>query len=97
VFQNLPDSVRDLQQCIALLKNVEPLPFDWDVSIYVDVVHHEPQPRCASLTIPHQESENSDDDDSEHEDILACPLWAITPCIIATEAPPFWAVVRSYP
>jgi len=103
-FQNLPGAVRDLQRCIQLLKSPDPLPFHWDVSIYIDVPPRPTTTAARRLTASNpalqvQESELSGDDDEEEEehrgDFSCCPSWSInSTCLVRTEAPPFWAVVR---
>ena len=68
-FEGRRQAVQDLQKCIALLKNETPLPFDWNVSIYVGVEPH-PYRRLTVVAglgdAPEEEDDDEDDEDTLH-------------------------------
>ena len=96
VFAAHPAAVKDLQKCMELLQSEDPLPFDWDVSIYVDLEPHPPSSAAGSrrsLALV-QESELSGDDEEGEEEVPSTTWLINSICVISTDPPPFWAVVR---
>lgn len=98
-FEGRRQALQDLQKCIALLKSENPLPFHWNVSIYVGV---EPPPyrRLAAVSglgddLEQEEDEGDEEEDDDEDALASCPPWLINNiCVISTEAPPFWAIVK---
>lgn len=98
-FSRRPQAVGDLNKCLGLLRNREPTPFAWSnvdtlYMSYAVATDRRPAALLPNVTLEHVE----DDDDEEGEEVYAYderPRWQLSDiCIMATEAPPFWAMVR---
>lgn len=93
VFRANPDAVKDLQKCMELLQSEDPLLFDWDVSLYMNVAPAPERSRQRLIAVDQFESDGSDDEECDEE--APGRVWLIgTTCFISTDPPPFWKIIR---
>jgi hypothetical protein len=88
-------SKEDLLHCLNLMSCKEPLEFDWNVNVYTSPQALR-QPRVHSSEAGHLEGDDwKDGIDEDEDDDAERPTWARGEVhLIATEAPPWWALAR---
>ena len=89
-------SQADLMTCLKLMKCETPLPFHWNTSLYVNPPELKeprvPSADCGKLEGDDKEPQVSDEDE---DDDAKRPEWIKGEVhLLATEAPPWWAVAR---
>jgi hypothetical protein len=91
----------DLCACLNLIDAIDPLPFDWDISMYTNPPPMN-APRLATAKVgslrgdkKYSHPESDEDYDDDDLDSVARPQWSIGEVhILKLTVAPFWAMVR---